>query len=82
MRSEILRLLLNSLTANYEYSRSNNENLPLPLQMQLPEKGKALIAFFFFTFLKFALNLEHLENKMSFIALVFLKLFTPKDMFI
>ena len=33
--SEILELLVNSLTANYEYSRSNRENLPLPIQIQL-----------------------------------------------
>ena len=30
MRSEILGLLDNTLTANYEYSRINRENLPLP----------------------------------------------------
>ena len=24
---------VNTLTANYEYSRSNRENLPLPIQM-------------------------------------------------
>ena len=30
IRSEILGLLDNTLTANYEYSRINRENLPLP----------------------------------------------------
>ena len=29
--------ILNTLTANYEYSRSNRENLPPPIQMQLSE---------------------------------------------
>ena len=35
IRSEILGLLANTLTANYEYSRSNRENLPLVIQIQL-----------------------------------------------
>ena len=30
--------LINTLTANYKYSRSNRENLPLPIQIQLSEK--------------------------------------------
>ena len=38
IRSEILGLLVNTLTANYEYSRSNEENLPLPIQMKLSKK--------------------------------------------
>ena len=29
---------LNTLTANYEYSRSNRENLPLPIQIKLSKK--------------------------------------------
>ena len=33
VRSEIFGLLVNTLTANYEYSRSNRENLPVPIQM-------------------------------------------------
>ena len=33
-------LILNTLTANYEYSRKNRENLPLPIQMQLSAKVK------------------------------------------
>ena len=47
-RSKILGLL-NTLTANYEYSCSNTENLLLTIQMQLSEKLKTsqtLIAFF------------------------------------
>ena len=38
IRSEILGLLVNTLTANYEYSRSNRENLPLPIQMKVLKK--------------------------------------------
>ena len=29
---------INTLTANYEYSRSNRENLPLPNQIKLSKK--------------------------------------------
>ena len=31
-------ICLNTLTANYEYSRSNRENLPLPIQIKLSKK--------------------------------------------
>ena len=37
-RSEISGLLVNTLTANYDYSRSNRENLPLPIQIKLSKK--------------------------------------------
>ena len=33
VRSKILELLVNTLTADDEYSRSDWENLPLPIQM-------------------------------------------------
>ena len=46
VRSEILGLLVNRLTANYEPSRRNTDNLPQPLQMQLSEKLKIFTAFF------------------------------------
>ena len=29
---------INTLTANYEYSRINRENLPLPIQIKLSKK--------------------------------------------
>ena len=41
VRSEILGLLVNTLTANYEYSRSNRENLALPIQMKVSKKPYA-----------------------------------------
>ena len=40
VRSEILQLAVNKLTANYEYSRSNREDFLLPIKMQLSEKPK------------------------------------------
>ena len=38
--------LVNTLTANYEYSRSNIENLPSPVQMQLSKKSKIFCCIF------------------------------------
>ena len=71
---------INTLTANYEYSRSNTDNLPLPVQMQLSEKLETFSPFFI-AFFESALNFEHFEKKMSLIAQVFLKLLTSKDVF-
>ena len=48
--------------------------------MQLSEKLKTFSAFFI-AFSESALNFEHFEKKKSFIAQVFLKLLTPKDVF-
>ena len=70
---------INTLTANYEYSRSNTDNLPLPVQMQLSEKPETFSGFFV-AFFESASNFEHFE-KMSLIAQVFLKLLTSKDVF-
>ena len=75
--SKILGLLINKLTADYEYSRSNKENLRPPIYMQLPKKPKTFCVVI--EFLESTLNLEHFEKKMSLIAQVFLKLLTPKD---
>ena len=36
--SDILGLLHNTLTANYEYSRRNRENLQFPIQSKLSKK--------------------------------------------
>ena len=69
---------LNTMTANYEYSRGNRKNLPLPIQMQLSEKPK-LLSQFSLTFLESTSNFEHFEKQKTLIAQVFLKLLTPKD---
>ena len=71
---------VNTLTANYEYSRNNTDDLPLPVQMQLSGKLKTFSPFFI-AFLESTLNFEHFEKKTSLIAQVFLKLYTPKDVF-
>ena len=60
--SQILGLLVNTLTASYEYSRSNSENLPLPIQTQLSEKPKSFFGIFI-AFLESRLNFEDFEKK-------------------
>ena len=45
VRSEILGLHVNKLTANGEYFRHNRENLPLPIQIQLFKKPKKFWCF-------------------------------------
>ena len=82
IRSETLGLLVNTLTANYEYSRGNRENLPLQIQIQLSKKP-LIFCSFFFAFLESALNFQCSEKKkMSLIGPVFLKILTPKDVLI
>ena len=91
LRSEILRLLANTLTSNYEYSFIKRENLTLPTQMNLSWKLKTFSEFFI-AFLQSPLNLKFeiciLEiyirfktffKKLSVKARVFLKFLTVKD---
>ena len=59
---EILRLFVNALTADDEYSGSNVQNLPQQFQTQLSRKQNTF-SWFFITFLKCALNLEHFGKK-------------------
>ena len=49
-----------------------------PVQMQLSRKQKTFSEFFS-AFLKFILNFQHFENKMTLIADVFPKLRSPKN---
>ena len=44
--SERGKYIVNTLTANYEYSHSNTDNVKLPLQMQLSGKLKSTSTFF------------------------------------
>ena len=46
MRSEILGLLDNTLTANYEYSHINRGNLPLPNKAELSQKASIFFCIF------------------------------------
>ena len=58
VRTEILRLLVNTLTAGYEYSHTNTVNLLLRVQMQLSEKLQTFSGIYI-SFFQSALNVEH-----------------------
>ena len=78
IRSAILGLLLNTLTANYKLSRSNRENFPLPIQSKLLKQRKSFCGIFF-TFLVSTWYLQCSEQKMSLIGQLFLELLTLKN---
>ena len=60
--SEILRLFVNTLTADNKYSRSNVVNFEQQVQTPLSQKQKTFF-WYFIAFLKCAWNLEHFEKK-------------------
>ena len=60
--SEILGLLVNTLTADDKYLLCNEENLPLSVRMQLSKKGKTVLKFFA-SFLKFPSHFEKKKKK-------------------
>ena len=47
IRSEILGLLVNTLSGKYEYLRSNREKLALPIQINLSQKPWTFSDMFF-----------------------------------
>ena len=60
--SEILTLFVNKLTTDGKYSRRNMLNFTQQLEAPLPQKQKTFSGVSI-AFLKYALNLEHLEKK-------------------
>ena len=60
--SEILRLLVNTLTADNMYYRCNMHNFAQQVQTPLSQKQKTFYQLFI-AFLKYAWNLEHFEKK-------------------
>ena len=62
VRSEILRLIVNMLTTNDEYSGSYRENLPLPIQMQLSDQLKTFSEIFI-AFLETTVRFKCFEKK-------------------
>ena len=62
VRSEILGLFVNILTAECQYSRRNMQNFPQQLQKQLSQKRKAFSGFFI-AFLICPSSLEHFQKK-------------------
>ena len=59
---EILRLFVNALTADVQYSGSNMRNLLQQFQTPLYQKQN-IFSGFFIAFLKGAWNLEHFQKK-------------------
>ena len=66
---EILRLFVNALTADDQYSGSNMQNLPQQFQTPLSHKNKTFSGIFI-SFLKFAWNLEHFQKKDEYSSLI------------
>ena len=58
--SEILEVIVNTLTADDKYPFQDSKNLPLGIQIQLSEKK---ISQFFVPFLQPTSNFKHLERK-------------------
>ena len=59
---KILRLFVNTLTADDKYSLLNTDNLTQSIQTLLSQKQKTFSQFFS-SFLKSALNFEHFQKK-------------------
>ena len=66
---EILKLFLNTLTADNKYSRCNVLNFAQQVQTRLSQKQKTFCGFFI-PFLKCAWNLEHFEKKDEYPSLI------------
>ena len=76
--SKILRLFVNTLSANNRNFFLNRGNLLEHFQMQLSQKRK-LFSLFFFVTLKFRFNLNIFRKKMTLIGDIFWNLRTWKD---
>ena len=66
---ELLKLFVNALTADDQYSGSNIQNLPQQVQTPLSKKQK-IFSGFFIAFLKYAWNLEHFQKKDEYSSLI------------
>ena len=67
VRSEILGLFVNTLTAEYTYSRRNKQTFTQEVQKLLSLKQKTFSGFFI-AFLKSTWNGEHFQKKESLLA--------------
>ena len=67
--SEILRLFVNTFTADNKYSRCNVQNFKQQLQTPLSQKRKIFWGFFI-AFLKCGWNLEHFKKKDQYPSLI------------
>ena len=67
--SEILKLLVNTLTGDDKYSLSNMQNIPQQFQTPSSQKKKA-ISGFFIAFLECEWNLENFQKKDEYRSLI------------
>ena len=67
--SEILRLFVNTLTADNKYSRCNVQNFAKQVQTPLSQKQETFFRSFI-AFLKCAWNLKHFEKKDEYPSLI------------
>ena len=65
----MLKLFLNTLTADSKYSRCNVDNFAQQVQTPLSQNQKTFYGFFI-AFLKCAWNLEHFEKKDEYPSLI------------
>ena len=66
---EILRLFVNTLTADVKYSGTNMQNLRQQFQTPLSHKQK-IFSWIFIAFLKCAWNLEHFQKNDEYPSLI------------
>ena len=76
---KILRVFVNTLTADDKYSVLNRDNLLQDVQMQLSQKRKTFSPRFFLHFRNLDSISNIFEKKMTLIADVFLNLRTAKN---
>ena len=69
----MLRLFVNALTADDQYSGSKRQNLRQQFQPPLSQKQK-IFSWFFIAFLKSAWNLEHFQKKDGYPSLIISKI--------
>ena len=67
--SEVLRLFVNTLTADNKYSRCNVHNFAQQVQTPLSQKQMTFFGFFI-AFLKCAWKLEHFEKEDEYPSLI------------
>ena len=78
MTCKVLRLFVNTLTADDKYSLLSRDNSTQTIQMHLSEKPKTFVVFLC-AFFKSKSNFEHFQKKMTLIDYVFSKLRIPKN---
>ena len=74
---KISDLFVNTLTDDDKYSLLYRDNLLQPIQILLSQKQKTFSEFFS-PFLKYTLNFERFQKKLTLIADIFPKLPSPK----